>query len=130
MAPVTRGAADPAEIGRRYGLVRAAMAGHELDGVLVCGSEYTGFEGAVTYMSGFEIVHRYAYVWLPREGEPTIVFPSEARYVGEHGKSWIEDQVFADRPGFILSPGVSAHSIMPWESTLAMIDEWKRLRDA
>jgi Xaa-Pro aminopeptidase len=99
MAPVTRGAADPAEIGRRYGLVRAAMAEHELDGVLVCGSEYTGFEGAVTYMSGFEIVHRYAYVLLPREGEPTIVFPSEARYVGEHGTSWIEDQVFADRPG-------------------------------
>jgi len=32
------------------------------------------------------------------------------------------------RPGFVLSPGVSAHSIMPWESTVAMIDEWKRLR--
>ena len=30
--------------------------------------------------------------------------------------------------GVILSPCVSAHSIMPWESTLAMIDEWKRLR--
>jgi len=37
-------------------------------------------------------------------------------------------EVFSDRPGFIFSPGVSAHSIMPWESTLAMIDEWKRLR--
>lgn len=36
--------------------------------------------------------------------------------------------VFAGRPGFILSPGVSAHCIMPWESTLAMIDEWKKLR--
>ncbi len=75
------------------------MAGHGLDAVLVAGSEYTGFEGAVTYMSGFEIVHRYAYVLLPREGEPTIVFPAEARYVGEHGTSWIEDHVFADRPG-------------------------------
>jgi len=31
-------------------------------------------------------------------------------------------------PGFVLSPCVSAHSIMPWESTLAMIDEWKKLR--
>jgi len=30
--------------------------------------------------------------------------------------------------GLVLAPGVSAHSIMPWESTLAMIDEWKRLR--
>jgi len=29
--------------------------------------------------------------------------------------------------GFVLSPGVSVHSIMPWESTLAMIDEWKKL---
>jgi Xaa-Pro aminopeptidase len=70
-----------------------------LDAVLVCGSEYTGFEGAVTYMSGFVIVHRYAYVLLPGEGEPTIIFPAEARYVGEHGTSWIDDQVFADRPG-------------------------------
>jgi len=31
-------------------------------------------------------------------------------------------------PGFVLAPCVSAHSIMPWESTLAMIDEWKKLR--
>src|SRR4029078_9366937 len=69
------------------------------DAALVCGSEYTGFEGAVTYLSGFQIVHRYAYVVLPREGEPSIVSPSEARYVGEHGTSWIEEQVFADRPG-------------------------------
>jgi Xaa-Pro aminopeptidase len=50
-------------------------------------------------MSGFTIVHRYAYAVLPVEGEPSIVFPSEARYVGEHRDSWIEDQVFADRPG-------------------------------
>lgn len=37
--------------------------------------------------------------------------------------------VFGGRPGLILSPGVSAHSIMPWESTLALIDEWKKLRE-
>ena len=48
-----------------------------LDAVLVCGSEYSGFEGAVTYMSGFTIVHRYAYVLLPVEGEPAIVFPAD-----------------------------------------------------
>jgi Xaa-Pro aminopeptidase len=87
------------EIERRYASVREAMARHDVDAVVVCGSEYTGFEGAVTYLSGFVIVHRYAYVLLPREGEPSIVFPAEARYVGEHGTSWIEDQVFADRPG-------------------------------
>jgi Xaa-Pro dipeptidase len=87
------------EVTRRYANVRAALEREGFDAALVCGSEYTGFEGAVTYMSGFTIVHRYAYVLLPVEGEPSIVFPSEARYVGEHGDSWIEDQVFADRPG-------------------------------
>ena len=87
------------EAERRYRLVREAMGRHGLEAVVVCGSEYTGFEGAVTYLSGFTIVHRYAYVVLPLEGDPSIVFPAEARYVGEHGTSWIEDQVFADRPG-------------------------------
>jgi Xaa-Pro dipeptidase len=87
------------DVERRYRVVREAMDAHGLDAVVVCGSEYTGFEGAVTYLSGFVIVHRYAYVLLPREGEPSIVFPAEARYVGEHGTSWIDDQVFAERPG-------------------------------
>jgi Xaa-Pro dipeptidase len=90
---------SPAEVERRYRLVREAMDAHHLEAALVAGSEYTGFEGAVTYLSGFVIVHRYAYVLLPRDGEPSIVFPAEARYVGEHRTSWIEDQVFADRPG-------------------------------
>jgi Xaa-Pro dipeptidase len=87
------------EIERRYANVRAALERDGLDAALVCGSEYSGFEGAVTYLSGFQVVHRYGYVLLPLEGEPAIVFPSEARYVGEHGTSWIEEQVFADRPG-------------------------------
>jgi Xaa-Pro dipeptidase len=87
------------EIGRRYRLVREAASRDGLDAVLVCGNEYTGFEGAVTYLSGFVIVHRYAYVLLPVAGEPAIVFPSEARYVGEHGTTWIEQQEFVDRPG-------------------------------
>ena len=87
------------EVERRYANVRDALGRDGLDAALVCGSEYTGFEGAVTYLSGFQVVHRYAYVVLPREGEPAIVFPSEARYVGEHGTSWIEEQVFAERPG-------------------------------
>jgi Xaa-Pro aminopeptidase len=87
------------EIERRYRLVREAMDEHGVDAVIVAGNEYTGFEGAVTYLSGFVIVHRYAYVLLPRDGAPSIVFPSEARYVGEHGTTWIEDQVFVDLPG-------------------------------
>jgi len=87
------------EIERRYARVREAMAAAGVDALIVSGNEYTGFEGAVTYMSGFVIVHRYAYVLLPLEGDPSIVFPSEARYVGEHGTTWIEDQVFVDHPG-------------------------------
>ena len=86
------------ELERRYANVRAAMAEADLDALVVSGNEYTGFEGAVTYLSGFQIVHRYAYVVLPAEGDPFVVFPTEARYVGEHGTAQIE-QVFHDRPG-------------------------------
>lgn len=90
---------NQAEIDRRYGRIREAAARDGLDAVIAAGSEYTGFEGVVTYLSGFLIVHRYAYVLLPLEGEASIVFPSEARYVGEHGTTWIDEQVFVDRPG-------------------------------
>ncbi|MFO7571573.1 MAG: M24 family metallopeptidase [Gaiellaceae bacterium] len=86
------------ELERRYANVRAAMAEHDLDALVVSGSEYSGFEGAVTYLSGFQIVHRYAYVVVPADGDAFIVFPSEARYVGEHGTAELE-QVFHDRPG-------------------------------
>jgi Xaa-Pro dipeptidase len=88
-----------AERERRYRNVREALQRSDLDAAVVAGSEYTGFEGAVTYLSGFLIVHRYAYVLLPLEGEPTVVFPAEARYVGEHGTTWIEEHVFVDTPG-------------------------------
>ena len=86
------------ELDRRFANIRAALEREGLDAAVVAGSEYTGFEGAVTYLSGFVIVHRYAYVVVPRDGDPAIVFPSEARYVGEHGTAEIE-QVFADHPG-------------------------------
>ncbi len=87
------------EIERRYSAVRAALAADALDAVLVCGNEYTGYEGAVRYLSGFRILHRYAYVLLPVDGDPAIVFPREARWVGDHGETWIEERVFADHPG-------------------------------
>ena len=100
-----------AEVARRYALVREAMARDGLDAVIVSGNEYTGFEGAVTYMSGFVIVHRYAYVLLPLEGDPAIVFPREATYVGEHGTTWIEEQVFVDRPGDWLAERVRGRRV-------------------
>ena len=111
---------------RRYSNVREALARDGLDAAIVCGSEYTGFEGAVTYMSGFTIVHRYAYVLLPLEGDPAIVFPSEARYVGEHGDSWIEQQVFVDRPGEWLADRVRGQTRRRLRPGLR--DDRKRLR--
>jgi Xaa-Pro dipeptidase len=87
------------EIARRYANVRKQAADDGLDAVVVSGSEYTGFEGAVRYLSGFRILHRYAYVVLPVDGEPSVVFPKEARWVGDHGEAWIEDKVFAEHPG-------------------------------
>jgi Xaa-Pro dipeptidase len=86
------------ELARRYENIRAAMAEHDLDALVVSGSEYSGFEGAVTYLSGFQIVHRYAYVVVPADGDPFVVFPAEARYVGEHGTAEIE-QRFDPHPG-------------------------------
>jgi hypothetical protein len=87
------------EIQRRYDNVRRQAQEDGLDAVVVAGSEYTGFEGAVRYLSGFRLLHRYAYVVLPVEGEPSVVFPKEARWVGDHGEAWIEDKVFAEHPG-------------------------------
>ncbi|MGN6798098.1 MAG: aminopeptidase P family N-terminal domain-containing protein, partial [Gaiellaceae bacterium] len=87
------------EVQRRYANVRAAMGRDGLDAVIVSGNEYTGFEGAVTYMSGFVIGHRSASVLLPLDGDPSIFFPRAATYVGEHGTTWIDEQVFVDKPG-------------------------------
>ena len=99
------------EVERRYGRMREAMARDGLDAVIVSGNEYSGFEGAVAYTSGFVIVHRYAYVLLPLEGEPSIVFPSEGRYVGEHATTWIDDQVFVDQPGAWLADRVRGQRV-------------------
>ena len=99
------------EVARRYELARRALGEHDLDALIVAGSEYTGFEGAVRYLSGFQIVHRYAYVLLPAEGDPTVVFPSEARYVGVHAQSWIQDQVFVDHPGAWLAERVKGKRV-------------------
>jgi Xaa-Pro dipeptidase len=87
------------EVEGRFRRVRDEMAREGVDALVVSGSEYTGFDGAVAYMSGFQIVHRYAYVLVPLDGDPAIVFPSEARYVGFHDAAWVEEKVFVDTPG-------------------------------
>ena len=91
------------EIKRRFRNIREAMLRERLDAIIVCGNQYAGFEGAVFYVSGFEIVHRYVYVLIPLEGEPTLVFPREARWIGDKAKPWVKDQVWPDVPGHWLA---------------------------
>ena len=87
------------DVQRRHRVVREAAERDGLDAVLVCASEYTGFEGAMFYLSGFRILHRYAYVLLPVEEPPTNIFPGEGRWVGDHAEGWVEDRAFAETPG-------------------------------
>jgi len=87
------------EIDRRYKNIRTRMAAENLDALIICGNQYAGFEGAVLYTSGFEIVHRYLYVLLPLNGDPTLVFPREARWIGDKQKPWVKDHVWPDIPG-------------------------------
>jgi Xaa-Pro aminopeptidase len=90
------------------------MEKENIDALLVCGNQYAGFEGAVFYMSGFEIVHRYVYVLFPLEGEPTLVFPREARWIGDKEKPWVRAHVWPDVPG-------------QWLRDTAAQRKWKRL---
>lgn len=92
-------AISTAEVQRRYRNVRESMQKHGLDALVICGNEYTGFEGAIRYVSGFEIVHRYVYALIPLDGEPTLVFPREARWIGDKTKSWVTQHVWAELPG-------------------------------
>lgn len=87
------------EIERRYANIRSSMEREGLEALVIAGTEYTGFDGAIAYVSGFKILHRYCYVLLPLEGEPTLVIPSESRWNGDKGTSWLEDILFVDTPG-------------------------------
>src|SRR5262245_42385944 len=87
------------EINRRYQNMRSRIEAESVDALLVCGNQYTGFEGAVRYVSGFEIVHRYVYVLFPLEAAPTLVFPSDARWNGDKHKPRLRERVWADGHG-------------------------------
>lgn len=102
------------EIQRRYKNLRASMAGQNIDALVVCGNQYAGFEGGVRYVSGFEIVHRYAYVVLEKEGEPILLFPREARWIGDKEKPWVREHVWAEVPG-------------KWIRERAHDHKWKRI---
>lgn len=102
------------EIERRYQKVREQLDADRVDALLVAGSEYTGFEGAMRWVSGFRMVHRYAYTLIPLDGDPVAIFPLEARWVGAHAECWIPQQVFPDVPG-------------QWVSELGEKEGWSRL---
>src|ERR1700730_2621260 len=87
------------DIDRRYRNIRNAMAAEKVDALIVCGNQYTGFEGAVRYTSGFEIVHRYVYVLIPLSGAPILVFPREARWIGDKKAPFVRENVWAEIPG-------------------------------
>jgi Xaa-Pro dipeptidase len=87
------------EIDRRYSNIRAAMEREKVDAIIVCGNQYAGFEGAVRYTSGFEIVHRYVYVLISLAGDPVLVFPREARWIGDKKAPWVHEKVWAEIPG-------------------------------
>ncbi|MGB6877694.1 MAG: M24 family metallopeptidase [Candidatus Acidiferrales bacterium] len=109
-----RPAVSDAEVQRRFRNVRQSMRTHGLDALVVCGNEYTGFEGAARYVSGFEVVHRYVYVLIPLEGEPTLVFPREARWIGDKTKPWVKQHIWPDLPG-------------QWLREHAEAEHWKRV---
>src|ERR1700759_4628437 len=90
------------------------MGENDIDALLVCGNQYAGFEGAVFYTSGFEIVHRYVYVLIPLSSEPTLIFPQEARWIGDKKKPFVKEKVWADIPG-------------RWIRERALDERWKRV---
>jgi len=90
------------------------MREQNIDALIVCGNQYAGFEGAVFFTSGFEIVHRYVYVLIPRKGEPTLVFPQEARWIGDKKKPFVREKVWAEIPG-------------RWLRERAQDEGWKRI---
>lgn len=89
---VNRFRPSQAEIDRRYSNTRAAMEEHGLDALVIAGNEYSGFEGAIRYMAGFHILHRYSYVVITHNADPVVVFPKEATWVGDHSATFIKQR--------------------------------------
>jgi Xaa-Pro dipeptidase len=102
------------EVDRRYNNIYAAMREQNVDALIVCGNQYAGFEGAVLYASGFEIVHRYVYVLIPLKGEPVLIFPLEARWIGDKKKPFVATKTWAEVPG-------------RWLRERAHDEAWKRI---
>jgi hypothetical protein len=128
-------------IGRR--LRREADAAHAA-GMLAVYTVHTGvmpildYLGSLTMDSFVGIDIAFKGVDLRKAKEKLL--PTKSLWIGPsstyhlwHGPEATRRavrQVFdvIGKTGLILTQCVSSHSIMPWESTLAMIDEWRMLR--
>jgi Xaa-Pro aminopeptidase len=86
------------EFDDRHRRVRELICRLGTDALLVCGNQYTGFDGAVRYLTDFQIVHRYAYVLVSAE-DVTLVLPAEARWIGD------KTAIHADTLQWPTSPG-------------------------
>ena len=136
---------SPATLERFLGKRLRAEAGAIQDlGMTMSYTVHTGIMPILDYLASlpmdslFGIDIAFEGVDLPRvrdtlvPGKSFFVGPSSTFHIWEGPEATREAvrtvfEVFG-KTGLILAPCVSCHSIMPWESTLAMVDEWKRLR--
>ena len=135
----------PATLGRflKPRLQAEAAAAHRL-GMLADYTAHTGLMPILDYMASldFDSIHGadIAFHGVDTAKIREKLCPSKALWTGpsstfhiwkgpEETRQAVRD-VFEcfGKTGLILTQCVSSHSIMPWESTLAMIDEWKKLR--
>src|SRR3982074_715247 len=75
------------------------MEAEKVDTPIGCGNQYAGSGGSVSYPSGFERVHRYVYVLIPLSGDPVLVFPREARWIGDKRAPFVQEKIWAEIPG-------------------------------
>lgn len=81
-----------AERDRRWGSLSAAMAADDLDALLFVGNDYRGHKGGLRYVANHQIVHRYGYALLPRDGEATVALPVSQS--GSRRSAWVSDYRF------------------------------------
>ena len=110
------GLMEMSEVQGRYRRVREEMAREAVDVLVVSGSEYTGFDGAVAYMSGFNIVHRYAYVLVPLRRRCCDRVSERGALRRLPRAAWVDERVFVDRPGDWLRERVRGRR-RAWAST-------------
>jgi hypothetical protein len=123
-------------------LTAEAEAAHRA-GMVVAYTIHTGVMPILDYLAalpldslqGIDIAFRDTDIRLVRDrlpGKAHWTGPSSTFHIwkGPEATRQAVRQVFDcfGKRGLILSQCVSSHSIMPWESTAAMIDEWRRLR--